>query len=72
MSERLRHAAVEHPLAQRACLAWALAALAAAILVGGRDPLDFGPAWVIVAWPVVAIVAAVGLVALWAATDEVS
>jgi len=31
MSERLRHAAVEHPLAQRACLAWALAAFGAAI-----------------------------------------
>jgi len=48
---------------------YSLAGVAVTILVGGRDPLDPAPAWVIVAWPVVAIVAAVGTFALWAAQE---
>jgi len=48
---------------------YGLVGMVVTMLVGGRDPLDAGPAWVIVAWPVVAIVAAVGTVALWVAAE---
>lgn len=40
-------------------VAYVLIGIVATALTGGRDPLSFGPPIVVVAWPVVLLVAAV-------------